>query len=141
MITIHIVLHFTIFTNDVKRILDEALNDLPFGSHIFVELGECMSPFTDKEKEEQIRTCYQPNANEMLIFEIPKSTSVDVHTRNTTGSEEDSEVTMTEILRHPTSTINSFENISIRAWITDWLMRNHTLLQFLAYERLFNSIR
>lgn len=90
MINIHVILRFSLFTNEVKEILDEALKDLPMGARVYVEIQDYFSPFTPKEKEQQVVSCYSPVELDIITFGIPKGIEVSSRVGNSEESAENS---------------------------------------------------
>ena len=129
MITVHVVLKFSVFTKAVKEILDEALKDLPLGSRVFISLENCPSPFSIEEKEQQVRTCYSPSENEIILFENPVETLVAAKVRNTRDSYDESLEICQDIVANRPYLTDSFSPQTLD-WVHHWLGGNETLLNF-----------
>jgi len=129
MIKVHYVMTMAVFTTQMKKELDELINDLPFGSHIYVQLDPVSTPFDEYELEEQIRCCYGPNENEILLFETPKSTQVDMHKKNSSKSAEVSEESILDlVVNSQVSTLDYPDQV--RAWLLDWVHDHENIMAY-----------
>lgn len=129
MIKVFYKLTLSVFTEEIKKDLDKVLNDLPIGSHVYLSIDPVVTPFDEVDIEEQIRCCYDPSINEILIFEDPHMTEIDIKKKNSSESVENSEELLYDMILNDRLSDAIIPKPTF-AWLTQWLEHNRNLREY-----------